>query len=180
MEELYPAVGKSQRRMNTKTKFSPARDQAFTLPEVMIAAFILAFVAISSARLTNNALIGMKNSANQTLADAAISKRIEQMRERSFNLFCKQGCDPTQLSKELEYQLDLLKPKCGSLGAELEKDLSDQKLLDTITVASIPPIEITIKTPTKDGNQLQITLESNTLRLKTTSVLVPHAEGWCP
>ena len=156
------------------------RNQAFTLPEVLIAGFLLAFLAAASAKLTNSALSGMSRSSTQTQADAVISKRLEKMREASFNLFCLQGCKEEEISQQLIYDLALLKPECGELGAKLKQALTLQNLLDkTTTTATFPPIEITF-TPVTTGNQIQIIVEAPQLQLRTSTIFVPQAQGWCP
>ena len=156
------------------------RVQAFTLPEVLIAGFLLAFLAAASAKLTNSALRGMSRSSTQTQADAVISRRLEKMREASFNLFCLQGCKEEEISQQLIYDLALLKPECGELGAKLKQALTLQNLLNrTTTTATFPPVEITF-TPVATGNQVRILIEAPQLQLKTSTVFVPQAQGWCP
>jgi len=154
----------------------------FSLPELLIASFILALVVLGSVRMTSTALQGIGRSKTRGQADIEIARHIEELRAKAFGFLCTQGCSDDQLTKGLTYNLTLLKPLCASkgLGQAFLSSLSDQEKPLSFP-AGIPPIEVSASY-SADGNKLHVTYEAKTTPrpLVVTTTLVPHAQGWCP
>lgn len=154
----------------------------FSLPEILIASFILALVVLGSVRMTSTALLGMGHSKTRGQADNEIARHIEEPRAKAFGFLCTQGCTDDQLTKALTYNLTTLKPLCASkgLGQAFLNSLSNQEKPLSFTTGA-PPIDISASY-SADGNKLHVTYEAKTTPrpLFVTTTLVPHAQGWCP
>jgi hypothetical protein len=165
-----------------KTVQSRQDNAGLSLPEVLIASFILVLVVLNSVRMTTNALSGMGRSKSRTLVDASVAQKIETLRKRSFDFLCTQGCSNDELTKALKYDLSSLKPLCAtkSLGQAFLNNLPATDKPQTFIVAAMPPVTVNV-TYTAEQNRLHISYTASTkpeLALSTT--LVPHAQGWCP
>jgi len=167
---------------NGTRKERKVSSSAFSLPELLIASFILALVVLGSVRMTSTALQGMGRSKMRGQADIEIARHIEELRSKAFGFLCQQGCSVDQLTKDLEYDLITLKPLCASKdpGQAFLNSLSDQDKPLSFT-AGTPPVDISASY-SADGNKLHVTYEAKTTPrpLFVTTTLVPHAQGWCP
>ena len=157
-------------------------NKGISLPELLIASFILILVVLNSVRMTTKALSGMGRSKSRSLVDVAIAEHIETLRKQSFDFLCTQGCSNDELTQALKYDLTTLKPLCA------EKDLGDDFLSslpptdkpESFSVAAIPPVTVEV-TYTAEQNRLHVgyTAATNPDMVVSTT-LVPHAQGWCP
>ena len=157
-------------------------NEGISLPEVLIASFILILVVLNSVRMTTSALSGMGRSKSKSLVDVAIAKHIETLRKQSFDFLCTQGCSNDELTQALKYDLTTLKPLCA------EKDLGDAFLSslpptdkpESFSVAAIPPVTVEV-TYTTEQNRLHVSYTAATNPdMVVSTTLVPHAQGWCP
>ena len=167
---------------NRSRKETKVFSSGFSLPELLIASFILALVVLGSVRMTSTALQGISRSKTRGQADIEIARHIEELRAKAFGFLCTQGCNDDQLTKALTYNLTTLKPLCASngLGQAFLNSLSDQEKPLSFT-AGTPPVDISASY-SADGNKLHVTYETKTTPrpLVVTTTLVPHAQGWCP
>ena len=160
----------------------PREDTGLSLPEVLIASFILAFVILSSVRMTTNALSGMSRSKSRSLIDTAIAGHIETLRKESFDFLCSQGCSDDELTEALEYDLITLKPLCKNkdLGEAFLNNLPETYKPESFSVNSIPPVTVTVNYE-HELNRVNITFTANiNPAMVVSTTLVPHAQGWCP
>ena len=175
--------------------FSPAfADGGYSLPEVMIASVILASAVSMTAQLSNSTVDGMQRMDQRARLDSAMAARIEAIRDAAFRHLCIQGCNDTELTQQLKYNLTTLRPLCetAGLGSSLLTQLQDtsggkEDLTSNFSISDYeadgsntntlsPTITSTV---TASGNQVNVTLsESSTGQSVTTSV-VAHAQGWC-
>jgi Tfp pilus assembly protein PilV len=158
------------------------RTQAgFSMPEVLVASFILIWVILSSLQLTSSSILGMGQSKRRGLVDAAIASRIEKLRSDAFSFLCTQGCTDNELTKALEFNLITLKPLCSSntLGQGLLNALPTEDKPSSFTVNTVQPILVQA-TYTSDGNKLHVSYSATDMALTVNTTLVPHAQGWCP
>ena len=86
----------------------------FSIPEVLVASFILIWVILSSLQLTSSSILGMGKSKRRGLVDTAIAAQIEKLRNDAFSYLCTQGCTDNELTKNLEFDLTALKPLCNT------------------------------------------------------------------
>ena len=114
----------------------------FSLPEVMVASFILILVVLSSLQMTGSSILGMGRSKQRGLVDADIASHMETLREGAFRYLCTQGCANTELTKSLAFDLATLKPLCsdnnlgqGLLNARLAR-LADSPTLCLLSLHS--------------------------------------------
>ena len=154
----------------------------FSLPELLIASFILALAILGSVRMTSTALQGMGRSKTRGHVDIEIARHIEELRAKAFEFLCTQGCGNDQLTQALTYDLTTLKPLCATkgLGQAFLGSLSDQDKPLSFTTGT-PPVDVSAKYE-DDGNKVHITYTAETKPspLVVTTTLVPHAQGWCP
>ena len=153
----------------------------FSIPEVLVASFILIWVILSSLQLTSSSILGMGKSKRRGLVDTAIASHIENLRREAFGYLCMQGCEDNELTKELRFELSTLKPACGNLGESFRGFLeeSSKNPLESFTVSTTPPTKVEVE-PFPDGNKLHIKYTAADLSLSINTTLVPHAQGWCP
>jgi hypothetical protein len=153
----------------------------FSMPEVLVASFILIWVILSSLQLTSSSILGMGQSKRRGLVDTAIAAQIEKLRSDAFSYLCTQGCADDELTKNLTFNLATLKPLCSAnkLGQGLLNALPAADKPDSFTVDTIPPVNIQA-TYTPDGNRLHVNYTTTDLSLSVNTTLVPHAQGWCP
>ena len=158
-----------------------ATQAGFSMPEVLVASFILIWVILSSLQLTSSSIMGMGKSKRRGLVDAAIASQIERLRSDAFSYLCTQGCADAELTKSLEFDLITLKPLCSSnsLGQGLLSALPATDTPSSFTVSTVPPANVQA-TYTADGNKLHISYSAPDLALVVNTTLVPHAQGWCP
>ena len=153
-----------------------------SLPEVLIASFILILVVLNSVRMTTNALSGMGRSKSRSLVDIAIAEKIETLRKQSFNFLCTQGCSNDELTQALKYDLATLKPLCAgkNLGEAFLSNLTTTDKPESFSVESTPPVTVEV-TYTAEQNRLHVSYTAATNPgMVASTTLVPHAQGWCP
>ena len=172
--------------MGMNSKRTTQNDGGLSLPEVLIASFILILVILSSARMTTNALSGMSRSKTRSLVDTSIARHIEALRKQSFEFLCIQGCNSDELSKPLKYDLAALKPLCKAenkelgLGKAFLDSLMQTEKPDRFSISSIPPVTVSVDYK-PDFNRLDVTYEADSNpKISVSTTLVPHAQGWCP
>jgi hypothetical protein len=153
----------------------------FSMPEVLVASFILIWVILSSLQLTSSSILGMGKSKRRNLVDTAIATQIEKLRSDAFIYLCTQGCTDNELTKTLEFNLIALKPLCSSntLGQGLLNALPTEDKPSSLTVNTVPPVVVQA-TYTADGNKLHVGYSATDIALTVNTTLVPHAQGWCP
>ena len=166
--------------MRTNPRSQPSQ-AGFSLPEVMVASFILILVVLSSLQMTGSSILGMGRSKQRGLVDADIASHMEILREGAFRYLCTQGCANTELTKALAFDLATLKPLCSanSLGQGLLNALPASEKPSSFIVNSVPPVEVKV-TYTPSGNQLNATFTATALPSSVSTTIVPHAQGWCP
>ena len=166
--------------MRTIPRSQPSQ-AGFSLPEVMVASFILILVVLSSLQMTGSSIIGMGRSKQRGLVDTDIASHMETLREGAFRYLCTQGCANTELTKSLAFDLATLKPLCSAnnLGQGLLNALAASDKPSSFIVNSVPPVEVKV-TYTPSGNQLNATFTATALPLSVSTTIVPHAQGWCP
>lgn len=153
----------------------------FSIPEVLVASFILVWVVVSSLQLTSSSILGMGKSKRRGIADAAIASRIEALREEAFRYLCLQGCSNDELTKPLIFNITTLKPLCesNSLGQGLLDSLPADDKPSSFTVSAVPPVKVEAIYAT-DGNRLHVSYKVTDPSISISTTLVPHAQGWCP
>ena len=183
MEQLDQTIKQSRSKMNLRTTRKKRTDEdGISLPEVLIASFILIMVVLNSVRMTTNAISGMGRSKARSLVDVAISQKIETLRKQTFEFLCTQGCSNDELTKALQYDLITLKPLCASksLGQAFLSALPTADKPSSFSVASVPPINVNVSY-TADNNRLHVSYTAATNpEMVVSTTLVPHAQGWCP
>ena len=157
----------------------------YSLPEVMISSVILASAVTMSVQLSNSTVNGMQRMDQRARLDSAIAARMEDIRDAAFRHLCIQGCEDSELTQQLKYNLTTLRPLCETtkLGESLETALTTSNLgtgtfdlTDYDPTAESTPISSTV---TASGNQVNVTLSESSTGLKVTTSVVPHAQGWC-
>jgi len=157
-------------------------NQGISLPEVLIASFILILVVLNSVRMTTNALSGMGRSKSRSLVDIAIAEKIETLRKLSFDFLCTQGCSNDELTQALKYDLATLKPLCAgkNLGEAFLSSLPPTDKPESFNVSSTPPVTVEV-TYTAEQNRLHVSYTAATNpEMVVSTTIVPHAQGWCP
>ena len=170
----------------------------YSLPEVMISSVILASAVTMSVQLSNSTVDGMQRMDQRARVDSAMAAHMEKIRNRAFKLLCIQGCDDSQLTQQLKYDLTKLKPLCetNALGSSLSSSLKDTtgdnedltipfniNTLETDgSTSSVLSVTIT-PVVTHTGNQVNVTLNAKLNKskkdLSVSTSIVPHAQGWC-
>ena len=157
----------------------------YSLPEVMIGSLILASAVTMTAQLSNSTVNGMQRMDQRARLDSAMAARMEDIRDSAFRHLCIQGCDDTELTQQLKYNLTALRPLCETtgLGESLVTSLTTSNLgtgtfnlTDYDPTAQSTPITSTV---TAAGNQVNVTLSESSTGLSVTTSIVPHAQGWC-
>ena len=157
----------------------------YSLPEVMIGSVILASAVSMTAQLSNSTLDGMQRMDQRARLDSAMAARMEDIRDAAFRHLCIQGCDDSELTQQLKYNLTTLRPLCETtkLGESLETALTTSNLgTGTFNLTDYDPTaeSTTISsTVTASGNQVNVTLSESSTGLNVTTSVVPHAQGWC-
>ena len=172
---------------NKKPHASPTTlaNGGYSLPEVMIGSVILASAVSMTAQLSNSTLDGMQRMDQRARLDSAMAARMEDIRDAAFRHLCIQGCDDSELTQQLKYNLTTLRPLCETtkLGESLKTALTTSNLgtgtfnlTDYDPTAESTPISSTV---TASGNQVNVTLSESSTGLNVTTSVVPHAQGWC-
>ncbi|EAR18330.1 hypothetical protein WH7805_06041 [Synechococcus sp. WH 7805] len=161
----------------------------------MISSVILASAVTMSVQLSNSTVNGMQRMDQRARVDSAMAAHMEKIRDRAFEHLCIQGCDDSQLTQQLKYDLSKLKPLCetNSLGSSLVTGLQDttrynedltipfnikNKLETAGSTSSVTSVTITpIIIPTR--NQINVTLSAGDTGQSVSTSIVPHAQGWC-
>lgn len=157
----------------------------YSLPEVMISSVILASAVTMSVQLSNSTVNGMQRMDQRARLDSAIAARMEDIRDAAFRHLCIQGCDDSQLSQQLKYDLTTLKDLCDKtdLGQSLETALSTSNLgSGTFNLTDYDPTADSIEiqsTVTASGNQVNVLISEASTGLSVSTTIVPHAQGWC-
>ena len=157
----------------------------YSLPEVMIGSVILASAVSMTAQLSNSTLDGMQRMDQRARLDSAMAARMEDIRDAAFRHLCIQGCDDSELTQQLKYNLTTLRPLCETtkLGESLKTALTTSNLgTGTFNLTDYDPTaeSTTISSSvTASGNQVNVTLSESSTGLNVTTSVVPHAQGWC-
>ena len=157
-------------------------NEGISLPELLIASFILILVVLTSVRMTTSALSSMGRSQSRSLVDVAIAEHIETLRKQSFDFLCIQGCSNDELTQALKYDLTTLKPLCADkqLGDAFLSSLPATDKPESFSMAAIPPVTVEV-TYTAEQNRLHVSYSAATNPdMVVSTTLVPHAQGWCP
>ena len=167
-------------------------ERGMSLPEVMISSFILVSVVTANMHMGNSSLKGMNSSDLRYKLDSAIAQRIEDLRKQAFEYLCvdtpgeEAGCIEGHSNKALAYDLSTLKPLCvtNNLGEQLRNHINaNTSLLAGFNLRDLDPsaenVAIAVAA-TPSGNQLDVTLSTQTMPIAVSTTLVPHAQGWCP
>ena len=175
-----------------RRKSQPDHEGGMSLPEVMISSFILVSVVTANMHMGNSSLKGMNSSDLRYKLDSAIAQRIEDLRKQAFEYLCvdtpgeEAGCIEGHSNKALAYDLSTLKPLCvtNNLGEQLRNHINaNTSLLAGFNLRDLDPsaenVAIAVAA-TPSGNQLDVTLSTQTMPIAVSTTLVPHAQGWCP
>lgn len=162
------------------------RSHGFSLPEILIASFLLAFAVLSSVRMTTNAITSLSQTTARIQADSAIEKKMESLREKAFFYLCKP--DPecrnsNYWSKEISYDTEVLKPICKtkSLGESFFHSLGIPGTQTEAIEGSFPPAEIkTEYLPSGNSIDIKITANITPRKVVMMSTITPNAQSWCP
>ena len=174
-------------------KFAVASPQkGFTTIDLLIGSSLLSTIVALSSQLSTTSLDASQASAHKAKIDSAIASRIEEIREASFYHLCEKStvtgqeneCSPDHINRQ-KYDLTKLETHCSasSLGNSFlqdlvgrEKDLTkDFYLNEYDSNAKTTLISTTVES---SGNQLKLTFSSD-LNTNLSTVIVPHAQGWC-
>ena len=179
---------------------SKKSSSGYSLPEVMISSVILASAVTMTVQLSNSTVDGMQRMDQRARVDSAMAAHMEKIRDRAFKLLCIQGCDDSQLTQQLKYDLTKLKPLCetNALGSSLfsrlknttggNEDLTipfNLNAPETDADGSTSSVLSVTITPvvTHTGNQVNVTLNATLNKskkdLSVSTSIVPHAQGWC-
>lgn len=156
----------------------------YSLPEVLVGSIILTSAITMAVQLSNSSLDGMQRMNQRSKIDSAIAARMEEIRDVGFRHLCTQGCADAELTLQLKYDLDILRPLCinASLGQSLLTDLQTKELdknfdlVDYDDTATTKPITTDLQA---SGNTVLVTLSETTTPVSVTTTIVPHAQGWC-
>lgn len=160
----------------------------YSLPEVMIASVIMAGTVTMSAQLSNSTVEGMQQMNLRSKLDSAMAARMEDIRDAAFRYLCTQGCKDDELTLQLKYNLSSLEPLCTSntLGTSLHNNLESTLKSDFNLISFDPkaPSKLIKASVTPNGNQINVTLnfegDIDSSPISISSIIVPHAQGWCP
>ena len=157
----------------------------YSLPEVMVSSVILASAVTMTVQLSNSTVDGMQRMDLRARLDSAIAARMEDIRDAGFRHLCIQGCDDSQLTQQLKYDLTTLKDLCDKteLGKSLKTALSTSSLgTGTFNLTDYDPTADSIEiqsTVTASGNQVNVLISEASTGLSVSTSIVPHAQGWC-
>ena len=157
----------------------------YSLPEVMISSVILASAVTMTVQLSNSTVDGMQRMDLRSRLDSAIAARMEDIRDAGFRHLCIQGCDDSQLTQQLKYDLTTLKDLCDKteLGKSLKTALSSSNLgTGPFNLTDYDPTADSIEiqsTVTASGNQVNVLISEASTGLSVSTSIVPHAQGWC-
>ena len=160
-------------------------NSGYSLPEVMISSVILASAVTMTVQLSNSTVDGMQRMDLRARLDSAIAARMEDIRDAGFRHLCIQGCDDSQLTQQLKYDLTTLKDLCDKteLGKSLKTALSTSSLgTGTFNLTDYDPTADSIEiqsTVTASGNQVNVLISEASTGLSVSTSIVPHAQGWC-
>ena len=175
-----------------RRRSQPNSERGMSLPEVMISSFILVSVVTANMHMGNSSLKGMNSSDLRYKLDSAIAQRIEDLRKQAFEYLCvdtpgeEAGCIEGHSNKALAYDLSTLKPLCvtNNLGEQLRNHINaNTSLLAGFNLRDLDPSSENVAiavAATPSGNQLDVTLSTQTMPIAVSTTLVPHAQGWCP
>ena len=181
----------------TRSKSQPNHEGGMSLPEVMISSFILISVITANMHMGNSTVTGMNSSDLRYRLDSAMAQRIEDLRKQAFEYLCvdtpgeEAGCIEGHSNKALAYDITTLKPLCvtNNLGQKLSDHITTNtnadinKLLAGFNLQDLDPAAENVAiavAATPSGNQLDVTLSTQTMPIAVSTTLVPHAQGWCP
>ena len=180
-----------QQRLAKWKKYLGARDAGYSLVEVLVGSTILAGVVATGAQLSNSSSQAINQMSTRSRIDSALAARMEDIRDQGFRHLCIQGCLNNELSLEPKYDQEELESLCSaeslgqslfdSLPADLTTASFNLREYDINPDQSTSP-DITISQEfLPEGNRLTVTLlAQSTPPQSITSIVVPHAQGWCP
>jgi hypothetical protein len=175
-----------------RRKSQPNHEGGMSLPEVMVSSFILVSVVTANMHMGNLSVKGMNSSDLRYKLDSAIAQRIEDLRKQAFEFLCvdtpgeEAGCIEGHSNKALAYDLTTLKPLCvtNNLGEQFRNHINaNTNLLAGFNLQDLDPAAENVAiavAATPSGNQLDVTLSTQTMPIAVSTTLVPHAQGWCP
>ena len=181
----------TQLRPANKNKCLGIRDAGYSLVEVLVGSTIMAGVLATGAQLSNSSSQAINQMSTRSRIDSALAARMEDIRDQGFRHLCIQGCLNDELSLEPKYDQQELASLCpieglgqslfDSLPADLTTASFNLREYDINPDKSTAP-DITINQEFfPEGNRLNVTLlAQSTPPQSITSVVVPHAQGWCP
>ena len=153
----------------TKKKLPGLRKSSggYSLPEVMISSVILASAVTMSVQLSNSTVDGMQRMDQRARLDSAIAARMEDIRDAAFRHLCIQGCDDSELTQQLKYNLTTLRPLCETtrLGESLEKALTTSNL-------GTGTFNLTDYDPTAESTPISSTVTASGIRTHTSTTAV--------
>ena len=175
-----------------KTSSVASSQKGFTSIDMLISSSLISTVVALSSQLSNTSLDATQASVQKAKIDSAIASRIEEIREVSFYHLCEKStasgkeeeCNSDHINRQ-KYDLAKLQPFCSTntLGNSLLQELSSKEtdltgdfyLNDYDSNATATLISTNAEA---SGNLLKLTFSSEqTTQLST--VIVPHAQGWC-
>lgn len=166
--------------------------KGFTSIDLLIGSSLLSTIVAVSSQLSNTSLDASQASAHKAKIDSAIASRIEEIRDASFYHLCEKStvvgqeneCTSDHINRQ-KYDLTKLKTYCNanSLGNSFLQDLAnsgkgltkDFYLNEYDASAKNTLISTTVE---PSGNQLKLTFSSD-FNTHLSTVIVPHAQGWC-
>lgn len=181
----------TQQWLAKKNKYLGIRNAGYSLVEVLVASTILAGVVATGAQLSNSSSQALNQMSTRSRIDSALAARMEDIRNQGFRHLCIQGCLNDELSLEPKYDLEQLEPLCSEegLGQSLFNSLPNNLVAENFNLRDY---DINPNQPTSpditisqeflaNGNRLTVRLlaQSNPPQ-SITSIVVPHAQGWCP
>ena len=178
---------------NLIKKSSVASSQkGFTSIDLLIGSSVLSTVVALSTQLSNTSLDATQISSQKAKIDSAIASRIEEIREVSFYHLCEKSntpgkeneCSSDHINRQ-KYDLTKLRTYCdtGTLGDSLLQELASKEknltenfyLNDYDSNAKATLISTTVEA---SGNLVKLTFNSQH-NTHLSTVIVPHAQGWC-
>ena len=173
-----------------KKDAGPSTQRGFTTIDLLIGSSLLSTIVAVSSQLSNTSLDATQASVQKAKIDSAIASRIEEIRETSFYHLCEKSsipgkedeCNSDHINRQ-KYDLAELKTHCNAntLGNSLLQNLASKQLTENFLLndydsdAKATVISTSIEA---SGNLLKLTFNSEH-NTQLSTVIVPHAQGWC-
>ena len=160
-----------------------------TLVGVLFSSVIIAVASTVSLVLINSALDASAKLYRRASVSAAITSRMNEIREKEFNLYCTSGCfesETDSIDNNLQYDTSAIEDDCTnqSFGSSLEESLENNNpdLTNDFNVQDYDQNSNSIVIDseiTASGNTLIVTLSESESDANTSRTFVPYALGWC-